>query len=83
MASSSHAPMQFPVGTKYIVESCGPFVRRHIEFPNGHRIQLTARKAVSCTCQRRQCNSIAPDQNADLVEPGQRILAQNEIASVR
>ena len=42
-------PNRFPVGSKYVVESSGPFVRRYVEFPNGRRIALPKRKALPCT----------------------------------
>ena len=40
MRNSARLPMHFPLGSKYVLESHGPFVRRYIEFPNGHRVQL-------------------------------------------
>jgi hypothetical protein len=60
---------RFPVGTKYVVEGFGPFVRRYIEFPNGQRVQLATRKALSCTCAELQRISIAPDQNPAVEGP--------------
>jgi hypothetical protein len=62
MLSSSRLPTRFPVGTKYIVEGRGLFVRRYVEFPNGRKVQLATRKALSCTCAELQQISIAPDQ---------------------
>jgi hypothetical protein len=47
MRSSARTPLRFPVGSKYILEARGPFVRRYIEFPNGRRVQLATRKAWS------------------------------------
>ena len=38
MLSRTRLPEHFPIGTKYVLEGCGPFVRRYIEFPNGRRI---------------------------------------------
>jgi hypothetical protein len=64
MHSSTRMPARFPVGSKYVLESFGPFVRRYIEFPNGRRVQLATRKAVSCTCAVKQPISIIPDQSA-------------------
>ena len=58
---------------KYIIESCGPFVLRYVEFPDGRRIQLLTRKAVSCGCQSQQQLSIIPDQSFD--EEDRRIFA--------
>jgi len=56
--------LSFPVGTKYVLEGRGLFVRRYIEFPNGRRVQLTTRKALTCTpCTRAawQQIGITPD----------------------
>lgn len=38
-----------PVGTKYVVEAHGSFIRRYVEFPNGRTVALARRKAVSRT----------------------------------
>jgi hypothetical protein len=62
MLGRTRLPARFPIDTKYVLEGCGPFVRRYIEFPNGRRIQLATRKALSCTCVARQHISIIPDQ---------------------
>jgi hypothetical protein len=62
---SSRLPTRFPVGSKYILEGRGPTVRRYIEFPNGRRVLLPTRKALSCTCAASQEVSIAPGLNAD------------------
>ena len=34
------------MGTKYVLEACGPVVLRYIEFPNGRRIKLATREAL-------------------------------------
>jgi hypothetical protein len=47
MASLPRLPARFPVGTKYVIEGRGLFVRRYIELPNGRRVQLARRKALS------------------------------------
>ena len=44
MPSSTHLPTRFPVGSKYVLEGRRFFVRRYIEFPDGHRVQLPTRK---------------------------------------
>ena len=62
MRNSARLPMRFPIGSKYVLESHGPFVRRYIEFPNGHRVKLPTRKAVSCECWERQQIGIVADQ---------------------
>jgi hypothetical protein len=33
-------PTHIPIGTKYVLESRGPFIRRYVEFPNGRKVQL-------------------------------------------
>jgi hypothetical protein len=64
MRSSTRPSMSFPVGSKYVLEAYGPLVRRCIEFPDGRRVILALRKAVSCTCAAKQQISIIPDQRA-------------------
>jgi hypothetical protein len=73
MLNHPRVPARFPSGTKYVLEGRGPFVRRHIEFPNGRRVQLATRKALSCTCAAEQQINIVPDRSAGVVEgPSQR-----------
>jgi len=43
-------PARFPANTKYVLEARGPLVRRYVEFPDGRRIELSPRKAVTCDC---------------------------------
>jgi hypothetical protein len=47
--TANRLPNRFPVGSKYVVESCGPVVRRYVEFPDGHKVSLPKRKALPCT----------------------------------
>ena len=61
MPTRPRLPSRFPNGTKYVVEGRRTFVRRYIEFPNGRRIHLATRKALSCTCGVEQKLSIVPD----------------------
>ena len=68
MLSRPRLPARFPIGTKYVLEGRGPFVRRYIEFPNGRRIQLATRKAVSCTGVTSQQIGIVPDQSAAVID---------------
>jgi hypothetical protein len=65
MRGSSRLPARFPVGTKYVLEGRGPFVRRYVEFPNGRRVQLEVRKAQTCNCAAWQGVSIAPAIGTD------------------
>jgi hypothetical protein len=60
--NASRLPKRLPEGTKYVVESCGPIVRRFVELPNGNRIPLPIRKALTCTCADRDAVSIVPAQ---------------------
>lgn len=64
MYGLSRLPKRFPVGTKYVVEGRGPFVQRYVEFPDGRRIQLETRRALSCRCAELQEISIAPDRSS-------------------
>ena len=64
MPRSTRLPSRFPMGTKYVLEACGPVVLRYIEFPNGRRIKLATREVLPCTCAERQ-TTIAPEHNAD------------------
>ncbi len=64
MAHTSLRKLSIPVGTKYVLEKVGPFVRRYIEFPNGERIKLPTRKAKICEHANLQ-TSIVPDQVAN------------------
>ena len=68
MPISSRLPARFPVGTKYVLEGRGQFVRRYIEFPNGRRVQLPTRKALSCTWAAWQQIGIAPEQSVAVVD---------------
>jgi len=68
---ASRLPRRLPEGTKYVVERDGPLVRRFVELPNGKKIILRSRKAVSCGCGERV--SIVPEQetaDVESVKPG-------------
>jgi hypothetical protein len=60
MRKSSRLPARFPEGTKYVLESHGGEIRRFVEFPDGRRITLSKRKAVSCICADIDEVSIVP-----------------------
>ena len=49
-----------PIGTKYVLEACGPYVRRYVEFPDGRKVTLPKRKAASCECSKYLEVSIIP-----------------------
>jgi hypothetical protein len=66
MPITSRLQERYPVGTKYVLEGRGPFVRRYIEFPNGRRIRLSTRKALTGT---RSDTSIVPEQAVEPVGP--------------
>jgi hypothetical protein len=51
MRKSSRLPSRFPEGTKYVLESEGGIVRRYVEYPDGRKIALPPRKAVSCCAE--------------------------------
>jgi len=79
MAASSRLPARFPLGTKYVLESRGPVVRRYVEFPGGQRINLEFRKALTCTCAAaQQAVSIVPQHDPEVLNAipfDRRILA--------
>jgi hypothetical protein len=50
MPRSSRLPARFPVDTKYVLEARGDYVRRYVEFPDGHTVELNPRKALTCLC---------------------------------
>jgi len=60
MRSSDRLPTRFPDGAKYVLESHGGTVRRFVEFPDGRRVDLPARKAVACTGAELNDVSIVP-----------------------
>lgn len=51
-----------PVGTKYILEASGPFIRRRVKYPDGHVVVLPKRKAASCECSQYIGISIVPSK---------------------
>lgn len=55
-------PDRFPVGTKYVLESRGQLVQRYVELPDGRKIHLATRKALTCTCVDQQPVGIVPAQ---------------------
>jgi hypothetical protein len=69
MPSSSRLPARVPVGTKYVLEGRGLFVRRYIEFPNGRRVQLATRKAMSCADAASQQIGIVLGHSVAVVDP--------------
>lgn len=50
------------VGTKYVVEAHGSFVRRYVEFPDGRTVALARRKAAACACLDHRSISIIPEE---------------------
>lgn len=60
MRSSNRLPTRFPDGAKYVLESHGGMVRRFVEFPDGRRVTLPARKAAACVCSELAEVSIVP-----------------------
>ena len=64
-----------PIGTKYILEACGAYVRRYVEFPDGRKVTLPKRKAASCECSKYLEISIIPaeglgiEANPDNLKP--------------
>ena len=78
MSSSSRVPRRVPVGTKYVIETNGLSVRRYVEFPNGRRVNLSARKPLSCECLEWKQISVVPDRRvavAKVRSPRSRVVA--------
>ncbi len=50
MPGTARLPERFPENTKYVLEARGGSVRRYIEFPDGRRLELAPRKALTCRC---------------------------------
>ena len=46
MHRTSHPPMRFPLGSKYVVEARGLVIVRYLELPDGRRINLPTRKLL-------------------------------------
>jgi hypothetical protein len=51
MRRLTRLPERYPDNTKYVLEARGPVVRRYVEFPDGRRMELSPRKALTCSCQ--------------------------------
>ena len=66
MQHSTRLPRRFPMGTRYVLEACGPVVRRYVQFPDGRRLELQARKAQSGKCVALQ-TSLVPDHIAETI----------------
>ena len=64
MPSPARLPAHFPVGSKYVLEARGGLVQRHVELPNGRRIQLEPRRASAGVCAKWQQIGIVPDPSA-------------------
>jgi hypothetical protein len=52
MRSTRRLPARFPDGAKYVLESDGGTVRRYVEFPDGRRVTLASRKAMTCCAEQ-------------------------------
>ena len=48
MRKSTRLPTRFPPGSKYVLESHGATVLRYVELPDGRRVPLPSRKALTC-----------------------------------
>jgi hypothetical protein len=60
MARTSQLPDRFPIGSRYVLEAQGAFVIRYVEFPDGRRVDLTARPALPCNCADVKAITIVP-----------------------
>jgi len=50
MRKLNRLPTRFPPGAKYVLESRGPMVHRYVELPDGRRVVLPTREALTCCC---------------------------------
>lgn len=75
MRSTRRLPARFPDGAKYVLESDGAMVRRYVEFPDGRRVTLAARQAVTCVCADLNDVSIVPAV-AEAPAPRKRVTAK-------
>jgi hypothetical protein len=62
--SSRRLPARFPANSKYVLESRGPLLRRYVEFPDGRRVELAPRRALTCHCAERAA-ALGPAMSAD------------------
>ena len=51
MRLMARLPEHLPENTKYVLEARGPLVRRYVEFPDGRKLELEPRRALTCRCQ--------------------------------
>jgi len=68
MPNTPSLPTRYPIGTKYVLERYGRYVRRYIEYPDGRRVQLPSRKALPCSCMELQQIGIVPDRGPAAIE---------------
>ena len=50
MPRLNRLPARFPADTRYVLEAHGAVVRRFIEYPDGLKVELKPRKALTCLC---------------------------------
>ncbi len=74
MTKSGRLPTRFPEGAKYVLEAKGDRVRRYVEFPNGQKVRLRTRKAMTC-CAGSTDTSIVPKVGAGLSDQTYRKFA--------
>jgi hypothetical protein len=48
---SARLPERFPPDSKYVLEARGGIVHRYVEFPDGRKVELSPRKALTCKCK--------------------------------
>ena len=70
--TSTHLPERFPAGTTYVVEARGSvqgmtLMHRYVQFPDGRRIDLTAR--VVQTCEKSGVTSVKSARSSSRVRP--------------
>lgn len=69
MRKSSRLPTRFPEGSKYVLEADGGRIHRYIEFPDGRKVLLADRKAVTQSSPPSSDISIVPTFAAEAIDP--------------
>ena len=68
MRKSSRLPTQFTEGSKYVLEADGGRIHRYIEFPDGRKVLLADRKAVTQSSTPSDI-SIVPTLAVEAIDP--------------
>ena len=64
MRLKARLPEHLPENTKYVLEARGPLVHRYVEFPDGRKLELEPRRALTCRCQAQRARRAARRKRA-------------------